>query len=58
VAIKTRDMFEENQKPLVNPLNRYPKPPFVKQPQEVPGLASKMDPVPDHGEKSYKAVRL
>jgi len=47
-------MFEQNQKPLVNPLDRYPKPPFVKQPQEVPGLASKMDPVPDHGEKSYK----
>jgi len=47
-------MLEENQKPLVNPVTRYPKPPFVKQPQEVPGLASKMQPVPDHGEKSYK----
>lgn len=47
-------MSEQNSKPLVNPLNKYPKPPFVKQPQEVPGLASKMDPIPDHGEKSYK----
>jgi NAD(P)-dependent dehydrogenase (short-subunit alcohol dehydrogenase family) len=32
----------------------YPAPPFVEQPQPVPGLASKMIPVPDHGEKSYK----
>jgi len=47
-------MSEQNQKPLENPANKYPKPPFVKQPQEVPGLASKMQPVPDHGEKSYK----
>jgi len=47
-------MFNQNQKPLVSPLDKYPKPPFVKQPQEVPGLASKMDPIPDHGEKSYK----
>jgi len=47
-------MSEQNQKPLESPLSKYPKPPFVKQPQEVPGLASKMQPVPDHGEKSYK----
>jgi NAD(P)-dependent dehydrogenase (short-subunit alcohol dehydrogenase family) len=47
-------MLEQNLKPLVNPVTKYPQPPFVKQPQEVPGLASKMQPVPDHGEKSYK----
>lgn len=47
-------MPEQNQKPLVNPVEKYPKPPFVKQPQEAPGLASKMQPVPDHGENSYK----
>jgi NAD(P)-dependent dehydrogenase (short-subunit alcohol dehydrogenase family) len=47
-------MSEQNQKPLENPVNKYPKPPFEKQPQQVPGLASKMNPVPDHGEKSYK----
>ncbi|MCX2430161.1 SDR family oxidoreductase [Pedobacter sp. GR22-10] len=47
-------MLKQDQKPLVNPLNRYPQPPFEKQPQEVPGLASKMNPVPDHGEESYK----
>ena len=31
----------------------YPKPPFPYQPQKPPGLASKMKPRPDHGEKSY-----
>ena len=39
---------------LVDPTTKYPKPPFKEQPQPWPGLASKMDPVPDHGEKSYK----
>lgn len=37
-----------------NPLDQYPKPPFKKQSQEWPGLASKMEPRPDHGEKSYE----
>ncbi|HEY1189788.1 MAG TPA: SDR family oxidoreductase [Gemmata sp.] len=39
---------------LRNPRDMYPKPPFKKQKQEPPGLASKMEPRPDHGEKSYK----
>lgn len=34
--------------------NAYPTPPFPEQPQTPPGLASEMEPVPDHGEKSYK----
>ncbi|MFG1175552.1 SDR family oxidoreductase [Erwiniaceae bacterium CAU 1747] len=37
----------------LNPVE-YPVPPFVEQPQPSPGLAGKMIPVPDHGEKSYK----
>lgn len=37
-----------------NPLEAYPKPPFERQPQDPPGLASKMVPRPDHGEQSYK----
>jgi NAD(P)-dependent dehydrogenase (short-subunit alcohol dehydrogenase family) len=49
-------MSEQNKKPLVNPVTKYPQPPFEKQPQEVPGLASKMKPVPDHGEESYKGA--
>lgn len=32
----------------------YPKPPYPKQTQAMPGLTSKMDPRPDHGESSYK----
>ena len=32
----------------------YPKPPFPKQKQPMPGFTRKMDPVPDHGEQSYK----
>lgn len=39
---------------LINPVDRYPKPPFKKQSQPWPGLASKMEPRPDHGETSYK----
>ena len=39
---------------LIDPLTRYPKPPFKKQSQPWPGLAGKMEPRPDHGESSYK----
>jgi len=39
---------------LEDPRNRFPKPPFPRQSQPWPGLCSKMDPRPDHGEKSYK----
>ncbi|WP_291627102.1 SDR family oxidoreductase [Bradyrhizobium sp.] len=39
---------------LIDPVSRYPKPPFNKQSQPWPGLAGKMDPRPDHGETSYK----
>ncbi len=47
-------MSAQNQTPLTNPKDEYPKPPFQKQYQDPPGLASKMTPRPDHGEKSYK----
>ncbi|TCJ17081.1 SDR family oxidoreductase [Flaviaesturariibacter flavus] len=39
---------------LQDPREKYPKPPFKEQSQPWPGLASKMDPRPDHGEESYK----
>ncbi len=39
---------------LEDPRGKYPKPPFKGQYQPWPGLASKMAPVPDHGEQSYK----
>jgi NAD(P)-dependent dehydrogenase (short-subunit alcohol dehydrogenase family) len=34
--------------------NDYPKPPFPKQHQPMPGLTERLRPVPDHGEKSYR----
>src|SRR5436190_6785604 len=37
-----------------DPTTKYPRPPFKGQSQPWPGLALKMDPRPDHGEKSYK----
>ncbi|MGB7494181.1 MAG: SDR family oxidoreductase [Candidatus Acidiferrum sp.] len=44
----------DNTPALANPVNEYPKPPFPEQHQDPPGLALKMTPRPDHGEKSYK----
>src|SRR4051812_3625476 len=40
--------------PLQDPATKYPAPPFSEQSQPWPGLASKMTPRPDHGEKSYR----
>src|ERR1700710_2663188 len=45
---------EMASQPLQNPSDKYPKPPFKRQAQPWPGLASKMDPRPDHGEESYR----
>lgn len=46
----------ENAEPLKlqDPTTKYPQPPFKAQSQPWPGLASQMDPRPDHGETSYK----
>ena len=38
---------------MQDPRYQYPRPPFAKQPQEVPGLDTKMKPAADHGEESY-----
>ncbi|MEH6773850.1 MAG: SDR family oxidoreductase [Cereibacter changlensis] len=37
-----------------DPQTAYPQPPFEEQQQEWPGLTSEMNPVPDHGEESYR----
>src|SRR5256886_554983 len=39
---------------LFDPVPKYPAPPFKRQSQPWPGLAGKMEPPPDHGEKSYR----
>ena len=47
--------MDNNQQPVLeDPRHKHPKPPFKGQSQPWPGLASKMDPRPDHGETSYK----
>ena len=40
--------------PPKNPAAEYPHPPFPEQHQNWPGLASQMNPRPDHGETSYR----
>lgn len=45
---------DDGDKKISNPRELYVKPPFKSQPQPWPGLQSKMNPVPDCGEKSYK----
>ena len=42
--------------PLQDPTSKYPRPPYKGQSQPWPGLASQMDPRPDHGETSYKGA--
>src|SRR5262249_39654368 len=37
-----------------NAMTDKPKPSFPKQKQPMPGLTASMQPVPDHGEKTYK----
>jgi NAD(P)-dependent dehydrogenase (short-subunit alcohol dehydrogenase family) len=39
-----------------DPTTKYPRPPFPEQHQPWPGLASKMQPRPDHGETSYRGA--
>ena len=46
-------MPENNIYAPQDPTTQYPQPPFKKQQQEAPGTIHDMDPVPDHGEKSY-----
>jgi NAD(P)-dependent dehydrogenase (short-subunit alcohol dehydrogenase family) len=40
--------------PFIDPTAKYPRPPYPGQSQLWPGLASKINPRPDHGEHSYK----
>ena len=43
-----------NQYAMQDPTKQYPGPPFPRQPQNAPGVTQKMNPDPDHGEKSYR----
>jgi len=44
----------QDAQPLRDPTTQYPRPPYKGQSQPWPGLASKMEPRPDHGETSYR----
>src|SRR5687768_3606965 len=59
VALAASAGAQQGQAGASNAANRpavpdYPRPPFPEQRQEWPGLASRMEPRPDHGEKSYR----
>jgi hypothetical protein len=59
LAATVAPAIAQGNKPMANegfqnPADKYPKPPYKKQSQPWPGLASKMEPRPDHGETSYK----
>lgn len=45
---------EESKQKMQDPQEKYPKPLFPEQQQEVPGTTAEMQPKPDHGESSYK----
>ncbi|HVF95262.1 MAG TPA: SDR family oxidoreductase [Sphingomonas sp.] len=44
----------QGAKPMQNPAEKFPKPPFPEQRQKWPALQREMKPVPDCGEASYR----
>jgi NAD(P)-dependent dehydrogenase (short-subunit alcohol dehydrogenase family) len=57
IAREREATSSRNDEILQDPRKKYPGPPFSRQSQPWPGLASKMEPRPDHGEKSYIGSR-
>ena len=53
-SIGREKMYASTAQPVQDPTTKYPEPPYTYIKQPWPGLASKMQPPPDHGEKSYK----
>jgi NAD(P)-dependent dehydrogenase (short-subunit alcohol dehydrogenase family) len=47
--VATKDRYT-----LQDPTKQYPRPKFPRQPQRVPGKDSKLKPLADHGEESYR----
>lgn len=55
--IRVPRVFKDQVRGMIamqDPTTKHPKPPFEKQKQPFPGLATRMNPKPDHGEISYK----
>lgn len=53
VFIEVTCMSESSTKELVDPRERFPRPPFAQLKMTAPGSEAKMHPHPDHGEDSY-----
>ncbi len=53
VFIELTCMSESSTKELVDPRERFPRPPFAQLKMTAPGSEAKMHPHPDHGEESY-----
>ncbi len=41
---------------MQDPKQKYPRPPYPEQEQQMPGTEQKMKPKPDHGENTYKGT--
>ena len=53
-SIASAETTGSDQTTKSDPRTQYPRPPFPEQSQPWPGLASKMQPRPDHGETTYR----
>ncbi|MBV9103385.1 MAG: SDR family oxidoreductase [Candidatus Eremiobacteraeota bacterium] len=53
-SIASAETTGRDQTTKSDPRTQYPRPPFPEQSQPWPGLASKMQPRPDHGETTYR----
>ncbi len=51
-----KNMENKAKHPHEDPVAKYPKPPFPRNPQDVPGVEDAMRPKADHGEESYKGT--
>lgn len=51
---KVSKKSQANQYSMQNPLTQYPQPEFEKQVMSAPGSVHQMNPLPDHGEDSYR----
>src|SRR5688572_30850140 len=45
---------EQRSNTMVNPLEKYDKPPFPEQEQAIPGHEQDLEPKADHGQDTYK----
>lgn len=55
-SIVMETITEKGNRQAQNPIEKYPRPPYPEQEQNMPGSGQKMNPKPDHGEKTYKGT--